>query len=349
MKMMMKSLALLFSAAAMLSTTGCVSVFAPFDHNDKYTPGDFVTESTVNALDIDWVSGSVKVTHHDQPEVTVTEICNASLKDSQKLQTWLDGTTLHIRFCKPGLSFQLGSAKKNLEIRLPDGLELDTLECDCTSADTSFTDISAGSIHADITSGKLQLIGCSAEAFEISSASGDITVEQKGNTDILKAESTSGKINIKAESDRELRAHTTSGSITIEQKGTTDLLHAVSTSGKINITAETVGELKTHTTSGDVNVTAQKTDSVISSSVSGAETMHFSAMPASADINATSGRISLFVPKNADFRASVNTVSGGFDSDLSLTKNGKTYTAGSGENQLKIDTTSGSVVIKAET
>ena len=45
----------------------------------------------------------------------------------------------------------------------------------------------------------------------------------------------------------------------------------------------------------------------------------------------------------------MNTVSGGFDSDLSLTKNGKTYTAGSGENQLKIDTTSGSVVIKAET
>ncbi len=309
MKKMMKKLALILSAAAMVCAAGCANPAVAYEHADQYTPGDFSTNSTIRELDIDWTSGIVAVSHHDQPDVTVTETCNASLKDEQKLQTWLEGSTLHIRFCRPGVNFDLKNADKKLEVKLPNGMELETMKCDCTSADTSFTDISANSFHADVTSGPLQLSGCSADHFHISSTSGNITVDQKGKSETLKA---------------------------------------TSTSGKIRITAETVKDLNVSSTSGDADVSTQQSDSVAATSTGGDETLHLKSMPASVNVSSTSGKVSLFVPEHADFKASVDTASGSFDSDISLKKDGDQYTAGSGANQLKIDTTSGDITIKAE-
>jgi DUF4097 and DUF4098 domain-containing protein YvlB len=309
MKKMMKKLVLALSAAAMICAAGCANPAVAYEHADQYTPGDFSTNSTIRELDIDWTSGIVAVSHHDQPDVTVTETCNASLKDEQKLQTWLEGSTLHIRFCRPGVNFDLKNADKKLEVKLPNGMELDTLNCDCTSADTTFTDISAKTIAADVTSGILQLSGCSASDFEIDSTSGDVTVDQKGSADTLKV---------------------------------------TSTSGKLLISAETVKTLNLHSTSGDTDLSVQQSDSVSAESTSGNETLHFSAVPASVDVDTTSGKAALFVPESADFKAAVDTASGKFDSDISLKKDGDTYTAGSGSNQINIETTSGDISISAE-
>ena len=62
----------------------------------------------------------------------------------------------------------------------------------------------------------------------------------------------------------------------------------------------------------------------------------------------TSGKAALFVPGSADFKAAVDTASGKFDSDISLKKVGDTYTAGSGSNQIRVETTSGDIEIKPE-
>ena len=133
-----------------------------------------------------------------------------------------------------------------------------------------------------------------------------------------------------------------------EQKGESESLQAGSTSGKIRITAETVKNLSVKSTSGVQDISTQQSDSVSAASTSGDETLHLKTVPASVDVSATSGKVSLFVPKNADFKAEVDMTSGSFDSDISLKKDGKQYTAGSGKNQMKIDTTSGNVAIKAE-
>ena len=309
MKKMIKLFALVLSAAAAVCTSGCTNPAIVFENSDKYSAGDFATDGAVTALDIDWTSGSITIAHHGQKNVTVTETCNVSLNDEQKVQTWLDGTTLHVRYCKPGVSFNLSDAKKELEILLPDGMELDTLECDCTSADTTFTDISAKTIAADLTSGTLQLSGCSAADFEIDSTSGDVTVDQKGSADTL---------------------------------------NVTGTSGKILVTAETVKTLKLHSTSGDTELSVQQSDSVSAESTSGNETLHFGAVPASVNVDTTSGKAVLFVPGSADFKVSVDSASGKFDSDISLKKDSDTYTAGSGSNQIRIETTSGDIAIKAE-
>lgn len=309
MKKTMKILALVLTASAMLCTAGCINPAFVFDHADQYTAGDFSTDSAVKELDIDWTAGTVTVSHHKQPDITVTETCNVPLKDDLKVQTWLDGSTLHIRYCKSGINFNLKDAEKVLEVRLPEGMELETMNCDCTSAETSFADISAKDFRANVTSGALQLSGCSADSFRISSTSGDITVDQKGKSQSLKAGSTSGKI---------------------------------------RITAETVKDMSVNSTSGTTDISTQQSDSVSVTSTSGAETLHLKTMPASVDVSATSGNISLFVPKNADFKATAETTSGKFDSDIALKKDGMQYTAGSGTNQLKITTTSGNITLKAE-
>lgn len=309
MKKTTKIIALILAASAAFCTTGCGVGMSFFDHAEKYTAGDFSTEAAVKDLDIDWTSGSVTVSHHAQSEITVRENCNAELKEREKLQTWLDGSTLHIRFCKPGVNFSLKTAKKNLEILLPEGMELNVLECDCTSADTKFTDIAAERISADLTSGNLQLLGCSAGKFDLDSTSGDITVEQKGKADSLLA-------------------------------GTT--------SGKISVTAETVGQLTLRSTSGDSELRMQQGDAVTVNCTSGSSALHLDTLPASVKISKTSGDVALYVPEDADFKAVVDTTSGKFNSDLALKKDGKTYVAGSGSSLIDIDVTSGDVSIKAE-
>ena len=309
MKKATKMIALILAASAAFCTTGCGVSMGVFKHADKYTSGDFSTEATVKDLDIDWTSGSVTVSHHAQSEITVRENCNAELKDREKLQTWLDGSTLHIRFCKPGVNFNLKNAKKNLEILLPEGMELNELDCDCTSADTKFTDIAAESISADLTSGSLQLLGCSAGKFTLDTTSGDITVEQKGKADSLLAETTSGKI---------------------------------------TVTAGTVGQLKLRSTSGDSELRLQQGDAVTVNCTSGSSVLHLDTLPASVKISKTSGDVALYVPENADFKAIVDMTSGKFDSDIMLKKDGNTYIAGSGSNQINIDTTSGDISIRSE-
>lgn len=308
MKNTIRMMSLFAAAAAIVCATGCMFSAKAFDHSDEYTAGDFSTNSEVKALDIDWTSGSVTVSHHDQSDVTVTETYNGSLKDAQKLQTWLEGSTLHIRYCKSGLNFNLKNPQKHLEIKLPEGVDLDSLKCDCTSADTSFSEISADSFEVDITSGTLLFDDCTADKFNIDSTSGDITVNQKGSSETMKVESTSGKI---------------------------------------NITADTVRKLNVHSTSGDTEIHANKAEAVSAKSTSGVEIMYFGAVPSSADINTTSGDVSLYLPKNADFAAVVDTCSGKFNSDISCSKDGGTYTAGSGANQFRIETTSGDIAIRS--
>ena len=346
MKKMIKSLTLMLSAAAMLCTTGCMGSTFLFDRSDNYTTGDFSTISEIISVDIDWTSGSVTVLHHDQSEVTVTETSSSTLEDSQRLQTWLDGSTLHIRFCKPVFSFGRNTAKKNLEIRLPNGMELDSLECDCTSADTTFTDISADSFDVDITSGSVLLDDCSSGKFNLESTSGDITVNQRGSSESLSANSTSGLVSITAETVKELKLHSTSGDIKVNRMDNAESLTASSTSGLVSITADTVKNLKLHSTSGEKTARMQNTDAVSATGTSGSITLYFGILPASTAIDTTSGTVSLFLPQDAEFTANVDTTSGKFYSDLPLTKDGDTYIAGSGSGQISIDSTSGDVVIR---
>ena len=306
MKMTAKLITVILTAVMIFSLTSCVANVNLYDHGDSYTAGDFETSSEVTALDIDWSSGLVNVSHHDKDTVSVTETCNVELKDSQKVHTWLDGKTLHIRFCKSGESFNLTNAEKKLEVKLPKTIELEKLSYDGSSAEARFEDISATDFSVDTSSGDVTLSDCSANTFNIDSSSGDIILSQKGETEKLSADSSSGTLTFDAEKIGELKADTSSGKM------------------KFNIGC--ADKVSTDSSSGDVE-------------------LRLGAMPAETVMDGSAGDVRLYLPKDASFTAEVDTASGDFDSELSLSKKGDTYVCGDGTNTLDIDTSSGDVKI----
>lgn len=309
MKTARKILITLCAVLTAVCFTGCVFSVNDYENADQYNAGDFDTNCKITVLDINWTSGNVNISYHDKETVAVTEHCDQQLDPSQKVQTWLEGTTLHVRYCKPGINFNLKNPKKDLDIRLPKELKLDTLDCGCTTAAVTLTDIAANSLNAEVTSGSLTLTGCSAKT---------------------------------------LKMECTSGNITAEQKGSSDQITAQSTSGAIRITAETAKAVAIKSTSGDTEVRVQQCDTLSASGTSGGKTLHLASLPASAEIEATSGNVNLFVPKNADLTLSVNQTSGKFNSDLAFAIDGTSYTAGSGASKFSVETTSGNITVQEE-
>ena len=311
---MKRSIALvtaIITAAAAVCLTGCVSVSEKYADADKYSAGNAnFNGSDVQSIYIDWSSGDVTVTRHDTDTVTVTETSKEDLKDSQKVHTWLDGDTLRVHYCKSGETFiGFRSIEKNLEIQIPQDMELYTLSYDGSSGDSLFEEITAETISVDVSSGDTRIIGCSAKKFEAETSSGDITIEQKGEAESISAEATSGDI---------------------------------------EISAEKAAEVEMEATSGHIELAAQEAKSVDAETTSGNIVLRFGKMPADTDVDATSGNIKVYVPEGADFTADIDTTSGDFDSNIALSKSGSKYTSGNGSNTLDIETTSGDIKILSE-
>ena len=308
MKKSVKILAVLFTAVMALSMTGCVSISESYSNSDKYSAGNCEFKGlNVNSLDIHWSVGKVKVTRNDKDTVTVTETSETDLKDSEKVHTWLDEGVLRIHYCKSGEAYFFKQPEKDLEITVPAEMKLKDISMNGSSCDTLIENIEAESISIELSSGNSELVGCIAKTIDVEASSGDITIGQKGKAESVSAEASSGDITIEAENADEISADTSSG--------------------EIEVTAENAGSVDAEASSGSID-------------------LRFIKMPAAVDAETSSGRITVYVPENADFTADVDTSSGDFDSDLSLSKDGSTYVCGNGSSKLDLETSSGNIRIK---
>lgn len=196
--------------------TGCVVSSNTYKNADKYSAGNADFEGgKVKSLDINWISGNVKVTRHDLDTVVVTETSDKDLKEAQEVHTWLDGNVLRIQYCKSGESFIFKKIEKDLEIKIPKDMELEDFHYDGASGNCSFQDISA-------------------DTFDIDSSSGDVTLKQKGESSSIDVDVSSGKIDVTAE--------------------TVDKIDADSSSGKIKVTAENAKKVKADASSGNIEL-----------------------------------------------------------------------------------------------
>ena len=98
--------------------------------------------------------------------------------------------------------------------------------------------------------------------------------------------------------------------------------------------------------SGKVSADVEKSESVEGDSSSGNYKLWFKQVPSETEIDTSSGDITLYLPKDSDFKIDFDTSSGDFDSEHNLKKDGHTYTSGSGSNKFNIDTSSGDVTVK---
>lgn len=289
---------------ASASCTGLGSM--SYDNAENYSVGDTSFTQPIENIDVDWVSGKVKVVTHSEEVVSLTEKTDFSASDDMRVHWWLDETTLRIRFCASGMGMSIfGYGRKELTIKIPDSITLSDLTVKTSSADFGAENIKTKNFSVTTSSGGID-VSCRSETVDLDSVSGSVRLDQKGKALTAEVNTTSGAIKTNFEQCEKVNL----GSV----------------SGKIEVVADEIERITVDSTSGqiDCSLVAFK----------------------KCNLKAVSGSVNLFLPENAEFVAEVNSTSGDFTSDFALKKDGNVYTCGNGDARIDLSTTSGNVAVK---
>lgn len=304
-------------AAVLALAVGCLGGCAVsrsnyiYQNGEKYRAGDRVISEKIETIDIDYMSGEVKLVGTSSDTVKIQETSEKHLDDKRKVHTWVDGTTLYIRFCASAKGLDLNNLKKSLVIEIPKSVDLTKVKVDVSSSDVTCENFEAESVDVYSSSGDV-MVECGAKKVKLHASSGDISLLQHGDSDEISIDVSSGKIDLMAENVETLNVEASSGSITVS--------------------TDTVKDCKARSSSG-------------------ACSFRFTTTPESMDVSVSSGGFTAYLPEDADLTADVTVSSGKFFYELPFSKTGDLYVCGSGANQLKVHSSSGDVnlkVIKAE-
>lgn len=234
--------------------SGCnANTIYSYEDSDKYTKGGATLEAAIKNIEIDWVSGDVKILKHSENTISFSETSNKNTNDNNSMYYYLEEDTLHIKFAKSG-EFQFSNLQKELTVELPQSLLLDEADIDVVSANLTIEDTNVNKIDLDTVSGDIVVKSSAIEDFDINSVSGSINLitskcPQKG-----KFNSMSGSINFELPQDAgyEMKFTTVSGNYNSNEIST-----------KVDGNTYTVGEgeakYEVNTVSGNVNIRCKNT------------------------------------------------------------------------------------------
>ena len=297
-------------------------------HAEQYHIGDAEISSAIKNLEIDWTSGAVHIAYHSGNTIRISEKTTGVISKDMRMRWCLDGDTLRIEYDQPGFHlFSVIPHDKELTVTLPEGITLEKAD-----------------IHS--TSGGLFIPALRADSVKLKSTSGDIHAAVSART--IKSKLTSGDIELQVMSAaEEITIESTSGDITLESAWAADKTEIDSTSGEIRAAIKQTDEFKVKSTSGDIHAVLGNVKTANIKSTSGKVTVETEGME-KLEIRATSGDVTAYLPTAPGFTAQLETTSGRIDSQMPLTKDGKTYTAGDGSGKVEIHTTSGNVTVCAK-
>ena len=325
-KLVAGAMALIVPATVCL--TGCSiglfnTVNYKYEDSDKYTAGDREIDEKVTKVNIDYLSGEVKVKGTDSDTISIKETSNKTIDDDHKVHTWVDDGTLYVRYCASKNALNFTGIEKSLEITLPSAQNLDDFLIHVSSGNTEISGITADSLKSSASSGNVT-IDCSAEVIELKASSGNVNLTQSGDNKSIYVKSSSGKVFLTQEG--------TSGSIKLD-----------SSSGGVTANVDQVSQMDVHVSSGKINIEANNIVDLISKASSGHSDFKLKPAPKTSDIDVSSGGVSVSIPEDSDITVNVSISSGEFNYDLPFTKDGKTYVNGNGSSQMKIHSSSGDV------
>lgn len=316
-----------------------------YDNADKYEAGDREIDDTITKINIDYLSGDVKVKGTDEDTVSVRETTNRSVDDDHKVHTWVDGDTLYVRYCASKDMINFNGIDKSLEITLPGDQELDDFIIDVSSGGINLNGFTTGKLNAHASSGNTS-IDCSAKDIEVKSSSGDISLTQTGNSESVMVKASSGDIDINHKGDSaSFDIDSSSGKINIIQTGILDNVKIHSSSGGVNATFGTVNTLKVEVSSGPIVIDADEVKDLYTKASSGHSDIALDKAPETSNIECSSGGIDVSIPEDSDLTIHTNISSGEFNSDLPFAKDGKNYTVGNGTYEMNIRCSSGDVSV----
>lgn len=301
-----------------------------YDDADKYTMGNAeLAAEGIASIDIGWVSGEVNVGYHSGDTVLISETANKKLDDTTTMYYLVDGDTLRVKFAKSG-KFNFSKLEKELTVWLPEGMELEKLSVDSTSADVKVGALTAAEAVVDTVSGDIVLEDTTLlESASFGTTSGGMEAKLKGEQKDVSADTVSGDIELELVAAGKLEFDSTSGNIKVSVQGAPDEVSADTVSGDIDIFVQGAGKLEFGSTSGEVRVVAGKAPDALS-------------------VDTVSGDVVLCLPQDAGFTIRWDSVSGSVDSGLSMKKSGDDYIFGDGAKKYDVDTTSGDLRIEGK-
>lgn len=286
-----------------------------------------VNADDIKSLNIGWASGEVKI--FVEEGLDRIEISETGDNSKHKLCWELSGDgTLNLRYTQKG-GFIIGRyPDKTLTVRLPASVDLNLVKVNAYASSLSADGLDIGHLDYDGASGGITLKNCKiATNCLIDKASGDLmmtSVEIGGKLDIDNA---SGGITADTLTVHHINIDTASGKVTLKNTDC-NLLNLSSASGGIYYSGTVVR--------------------VDQESASGKGEYHLTNVPSEMDFDSASGGVTIYLPADAGFHASLDGASGsiscGFP-DATVEKK-SAYRNGQGNCSIEMDAASGSLSIQ---
>ena len=272
---------------------------------DEFLVGGATISEKIDAIVIDWPAGKVSVKNTSDDKISFSETSDKELTDDMKLRYHVDGTTLFIVYSLPKI-ISLKNTNKNLKLDLPE-----------TFAANSFT---------------------------VYLASADIEAERIVSKNTI-INSASGSIGVNVEGADRIELSAASGDIHLMQKGTVKEIEIDTASGKVSAVTGNIGELSIDTASGDVELSSDSVGKFDFETASGKVKLGIRDAFNDGEIETASGGVTLTLPEKQGFVLEYDTASGDFDSGLPLKMNNGGYVYGDGSARLEVETASGGLQI----
>ena len=248
----------------------------------------------IERLSIDWSSGSVDVERYNGSTVLVREEAKRALEENECLRYKLSDGELSILPCANRVS---NLPEKHLTVFIPQGLVLEGLAVDVSSADVKVSGVETEkAILLESSSGALQTEDCRCAELGLESSSGEQCVLRTEVGGALRSESGSGAFRAEnlvcAAADLE------------------------TTSGDQSIDGLLCDKLKLSASSGAVRGMALVCGFVESESSSGQVSLAFDAAPAGIEIETSSGDVTLTLPRGTGINLLFDSSSGKLGGEL---------------------------------
>ena len=194
-------------AASLLCMSGCSLALKTnyvYKDGDKYTAGDREVTEKIDAIDIDYMSGEIALVGSVDEKVSIKETSDKQLDDKRKVHTWVEGSTLHVRYSASSKGLDLNKLNKKLEITVPKEVKYSNVKIKASSADMNVggLTVSSGNVNLKQTGNSSDII--------LGTSSGDIEADMD-TVDSLNASASSGKLILNAKKIKELSTITSSG------------------------------------------------------------------------------------------------------------------------------------------
>ena len=267
--------------------------------------------SSIDNLDINmsWENLQIKEARQDN-NILVEVYCN---KKKYAPDVKLSSSTLVIDSA-PSKIHLFSFERKNCTviIYLPSGKKFNKTSIRLSSGSLQeATDLSAESIHLQLSSGNINCGYLKAQTIQTISSSGSIKLEGINASDAL-VQASSGTISTGDIQAQTFTAKTSSGNIKTDSLRSNEAVFSA-TSGSIKLKDATVQDISLSTTSGGISVDGLLANKISASASSGTIGLELNGAPTKkSSVSATSGTIFISMPKDAAATIRATTASGGF-------------------------------------